>query len=1294
MTVHSHSRSFAGLLSSLNGSDFYQFTLTTTQVVDLNLQALFGTASVVLLNASGGTLFSATASSTADAAIAENLGAGSYYIDVTGAAASGYVLGVSTGAPAVGTAARDGAGNNPAAARALGMLGATALSFADWVGVRDPDDYYAFSLAGPTVLRLSLAGLAHNAVLYLRNISNQQIGYAYGTPVTGASIVQTLAAGSYYIDVETSGSTSATDTGYNLAVSATALVDSAGNSQATARTLGVIGSTGQRVSGTIGPLNTSDYYGFILAGPCTLSLTLTGLTGSDSFTLVNASGQQLGSGSASTTQNGSVIAQLAAGSYYADVQGGNATAYTLALTTASLPGSAGATSATAQALGTLTTVPVTLSGWVGPIEASGWYSFTLAGTTTVTLQLSAWVGMVGGSAGLSLLDSAATQIASTTAVATGAGSLVRSLAAGHYYVRVTQPSASVSASYTLSLTMDQPVTGTAGGNGAGNTLATALDIGTPGAAGQSFTGWVGPGETDDIYRFTLAAPALVQLGVSGLSAGAMLNLQGGTGQMITSTAGSATANACLNRVLAAGTYYIDVAGTAATGTLLSVATTPVPYAANGTLATAVAVGTLGATAQSFAGAVLSLAADDYYSIALTQPSVITLQLAGLSTGTYVRLLTAAGSVITSAYGSASSDAWLVQAAPAGTYIVDVNDYTGDTNYLLTMSAPLSGDVGGSSTAVACQMGVLAPPSVAPSDFNADGTSDVLLRNASTGAVMEWLMNAGTLSSSLGLLTNPDWTVAGTGDFNGDGTSDILCRNASTGAVVEWLMNNGTLLSNVGLLSNPAWAVVGTGDFNGDGHADILWRDAATGSLVEWQMNGSAAISSTTLLSDPAWTVAGVGDFNDDGKSDMLLRNAATGSVVEWQMNGASVTAEIGLPNDPSCTVVGTGDFNGDGTSDILWRNATTGSVVEWLMNSGTLSSAITLLTDPTVTVAATGDYNADGTTDILLRNPTTGAVTEWLMNNGTLASATTLRTDPSWNVVPNGTVPVHADFTGDGTSDILLRDPTGGGLGDFLMNNGQPTWASIGWVTPSWNVVGVGDFTGDGTSDILFRDPTGGALGDFTMNNNQPSWAPIAWVPPSQQVVGIGDFNGDGTSDILLRDTTGGTLDDFLMHNNQPTWAPIAWVDPNWNVAGVGDFNGDGTSDILLRDTTGGALGEFVMHNNQPTWASIGWVPPRWNVVGIGDFNGDGTSDILFSDPTSGNLGDLLMKNGQPTWAFIGQADPSLQVVGIGDYTGDGTDDILFRNPSSGALTTFLMHNNVPTWAAIGSIGTAWQVTG
>ena len=363
------------------------------------------------------------------------------------------------------------------------------------------------------------------------------------------------------------------------------------------------------------------------------------------------------------------------------------------------------------------------------------------------------------------------------------------------------------------------------------------------------------------------------------------------------------------------------------------------------------------------------------------------------------------------------------------------------NILVSLSA------GGSSIAdsggVLVLSGASTPVTVA-SDFNADGKSDLMLRNAD-GSVSVWLMNGLTPVSMTTLLgPGTGWSATHIGDFDGDGKADILWQH-SDGSVALWLMNGATMTSSTVLVGpTTGWSVAKIGDFNGDGKADILWQHTS-GAINLWLMNGLTKTAGGNLIpAGSGWSAVKVADFNGDGKADILWQHT-NGAVNMWLMNGLTkVTGGNLIPSGTGWSAVQVGDFDGDGKADILWQH-TDGSTNMWLMNGLTkLSGGNLIPAGAGWSAVQVADFDGDGKTDILWQH-TSGAINMWLMNGLTkTAGGNLISAGAGWSAAKVG------DFNGDGKADILWYN-TNGSTNMWLMNGltkvtgGNLIPAGTGW---------------------------------------------------------------------------------------------------------------------------------------------------------------------------------------------------------------------------------------------------------
>lgn len=295
--------------------------------------------------------------------------------------------------------------------------------------------------------------------------------------------------------------------------------------------------------------------------------------------------------------------------------------------------------------------------------------------------------------------------------------------------------------------------------------------------------------------------------------------------------------------------------------------------------------------------------------------------------------------------------------------------------------------------------VVAIPRAVSFDFNGDGISDVLWRNATTGQNQIWRSANNATQQAVSTVGNKAWQVVGVGDFNGDQVADILWRNVTTGRNEVWLSGNSAAKLPIATVANLSWQVAGVGDFNGDGRDDILWRNVATGQNQIWRSANNTTQQAVATVGNKAWQVVGVGDFNGDGVDDILWRNSSTGQNQIWRSANNATQQAVATVGNKAWRVVGIGDFNEDGRADILWRNGSTGQNQIWRSANNATQQAVTTVGNRAWEVVGVGDYDDDGVADILWRNSSTGQNQIWKSANSQTQQAVARVANPAWRAI-------------------------------------------------------------------------------------------------------------------------------------------------------------------------------------------------------------------------------------------------------------------------------------------------------
>ncbi|TDH62416.1 hypothetical protein E2C06_11115 [Dankookia rubra] len=168
------------------------------------------------------------------------------------------------------------------------------------------------------------------------------------------------------------------------------------------------------------------------------------------------------------------------------------------------------------------------------------------------------------------------------------------------------------------------------------------------------------------------------------------------------------------------------------------------------------------------------------------------------------------------------------------------------------------------------------------DLNGDGRSDILFSRVESFAghdyrtVSLWQMDGlGGAGGGAIAAVDASWSVAGIGDFDGDGRSDILWRDADS-SIAIWRMD-GTSFLGGGTVSTPGtdWVVAGVGDFDGDGRSDILFQDGS-GNVAGWRMDGTTVLEGRTVTA-----MSRAGGLRRSATTTVTAARTSSGGRIPW-----------------------------------------------------------------------------------------------------------------------------------------------------------------------------------------------------------------------------------------------------------------------------------------------------------------------------------------------------------------------------------------------------------------------------
>ena len=316
---------------------------------------------------------------------------------------------------------------------------------------------------------------------------------------------------------------------------------------------------------------------------------------------------------------------------------------------------------------------------------------------------------------------------------------------------------------------------------------------------------------------------------------------------------------------------------------------------------------------------------------------------------------------------------------------------------------------GGDNVLSVTVGAVAPTTVAKSDIDGNGISDVLFQYTGGDYQLGYWMNGTNEWRGQGLAKPAVWEVLGSYDMNSNGKADaVLVGNVTTeiggkGAYIGYYLDSvdsDSNWQNIGYLNNEediAWKNK-VGNLTGNaGKNSIVWYAPELFALGAWTDSTTEWVNLSASFGGDDWTLVGCGDFNGDGKDSVVMNYNKGQLFYEVEIGGKP--AALGSADWRGWEIRAIGDFAGDGKEDIVLFHEDTGSMV--MCANGNLDSFVSigqLAADDWFVVGA-GDYNADAKDDLLVRQKSTGMLGYYISGDTSQWVELGRGVDTNWTVI-------------------------------------------------------------------------------------------------------------------------------------------------------------------------------------------------------------------------------------------------------------------------------------------------------